>query len=276
MPELPEVETVKNALKEKLVGRVILSALVYWDNIIAYPSRKEFEEKIKNQRINFLERRGKFILFVLDDYILISHLRMEGKYYFKDKDYLKSKHNHVIFTLDNDTLLVYDDTRKFGKMYLIEKDKIDKVGPLSKLGCEPFSFELNVSYLRKKYKNKKLPIKTVLLDQSIITGIGNIYADEILYLSKINPLTKALDLMDDNLDDIITNTRCVLNDAISLGGTSIHSYKSVDGISGKFQNCLLVHGKEGSSCNVCMEKIVKIKVGGRGTYYCPNCQKLKK
>ena len=111
MPELPEVETVKNALKEKLVERVILSALVYWDNIIAYPSRKEFEEKIKNQRINFLERRGKFILFVLDDYILISHLRMEGKYYFKDKDYLKSKHNHVIFTLDNDTLLVYDDTR---------------------------------------------------------------------------------------------------------------------------------------------------------------------
>ena len=128
----------------------------------------------------------------------------------------------------------------------------------------------------EKYKNKKLPIKTVLLDQSIITGIGNIYADEILYLSKINPLTKALDLTDDNLDDIITNTRCVLNNAISLGGTSIHSYKSVDGISGKFQNCLLVHGKEGSSCNVCMEKIVKIKVGGRGTYYCPNCQKLKK
>ena len=136
MPELPEVETVKNALKEKLVGRVILSALVYWDNIIAYPSRKEFEEKIKNQRINFLERRGKFILFVLDDYILISHLRMEGKYYLLKESELNSKYPKIIFHLFNDEKLIFDDSRCFGIMKLSTKSNYLNENELKDLGLD--------------------------------------------------------------------------------------------------------------------------------------------
>ena len=126
---------------------------------------------------------------------------------------------------------------------------------------------------QEKYKSKKLPIKTVLLDQSIITGIGNIYADEILFLSRINPLKKCCDLNDDELKNIIKYTGHVLNEAIKLGGTTIRSYESSEGVHGNFQQNLLVHSKEDEECVNCKTNIIKIKVGGRGTYYCPNCQK---
>lgn len=275
MPELPEVETVKNALKLRLIGKKIVSVSIYWDNIIAMPSPQDFIINIKNQFINDIERRGKFIFFVLDDYILLSHLRMEGKYYIRSSDYKREKHNHIIFELDDNIKLVYDDTRKFGKMYLIEKDKINEIGPLKKLGCEPFSKDLTVSYLKEKFKDKYLPIKTVLLDQSIICGIGNIYADEILYLCNINPEAKTNTLNDKQIKNIINNAREVLTKAIDAGGTTIHTYKSVDGISGKFQNSLLVHGKDFQLCSKCGCKIIKTKVGGRGTYYCPHCQRGK-
>lgn len=271
MPELPEVETVKNALKKRLINRSITSCTIYWNNIISYPTAHEFKMKIIKQHINDIERRGKFILFILDDYILLSHLRMEGKYYFQDNINTLNKHDHVVFTLDNKELLVYNDTRKFGKMYLIEKDKINIIGPLKDLGKEPFDNTLDTKYLHSKYNKKNIPIKSVLLDQSIITGIGNIYADEILYLSKINPKTPASKLKNSNLEDIITYTKEVLTKAISLGGTTIHTYTSVDGITGKFQNNLLVHGKK--ICPTCNSPILKIKISGRGTYYCPKCQK---
>ena len=159
-----------------------------------------------------------------------------------------------------------------GKMYLILKDKIDD-SPLAKLGYEPWDDMLDINYLKEKYKNKSLPIKTLLLDQTIITGIGNIYADEILFLSKTNPIKKGKDLNDDELKKIIDNTRIVLYEAIKQGGTTIRSYTSEEGITGLFQNNLNVHQKEGKKCPVCDSVIKKIKVGGRGTYYCEKCQK---
>ena len=158
-------------------------------------------------------------------------------------------------------------------MLLIEKDKIKELGPLKDLGYEPWSEDLTVSYLKEKYKNKKLPIKTVLLDQSIITGIGNIYADEILFLSKINPLKKSCLLTDEELSNIIKYTRQILSEAIKKGGSTIRSYTSVNGVHGLFQQELLVHTKENTPCKNCGTTILKIKVNGRGTYYCPNCQK---
>ena len=272
MPELPEVETVRKGLIKQVKGKKILSCKVLWDGIIAYPTKEEFIKNISNQTINDIERRGKILIFNLDDYYLTSHLRMEGKYFVK-KDEPLTKHDHVIFKLDTNEELRYNDTRKFGKMHLVKKDELDK-SPVSKLGLEPWDKDLTISYLKDKFNNK--PIKTLLLDQSIITGIGNIYADEILFLSKINPETKGNKLTNKNLQDIIDNTKKVLSKAIELGGTTIHTYTSVNGITGMFQQELLVHGKKDMPCPICNNKILKITVGTRGTYYCPHCQKSSK
>ena len=198
---------------------------------------------------------------------------MEGKYFFKTKEDKLKKHEHVIFNLDKSKQLRYHDTRKFGKMHLIKKEDFNNYEVIQELGLEPWDERLNIKYLKDKYKNKRLPIKTVILDQSIITGIGNIYADEILFLSGINPLTKANKLKDKELENIIHNTKITLEKAISEGGTTIRSYTSDEGVSGKFQNNLYVHQREKEKCLNCGSEIIKIKVGGRGTYYCPNCQK---
>lgn len=268
MPELPEVETVKEGLKKHLLGRKILDVKIYYKGIIAYPEVEEFIKNISNRRVQDIKRRGKFILFDLDNYYLISHLRMEGKYFIRDKLDV-GKHDHIAFKLDNDKYLIYNDTRKFGKMYLIKMDD-DVNSPLNKLGLEPWDSSLNIKYLKDKL-NKNIPIKTLLLDQSIIVGIGNIYADEILFLSSINPHKKGKDLNDIELENIINNTKVVLEDAIKMGGTTIRSYSSVNGVHGLFQQELLVHNQ--NICKKCNAKIIKEKIGGRGTYYCPNCQK---
>lgn len=268
MPELPEVETVKETLKKEVLNRVIKEVEVYYENIIAYPGIDEFKKSIKNQKINDIERRGKFLIFVLDNYYLLSHLRMEGRYYIREGE--KLKHEHVRFIL-NDKCMCYIDTRKFGRMYLLPKEKAFSMKPLNELGLEPWDENLNLAYLKGKYKNKRLPIKTVLLDQSIITGIGNIYDDEILFLSKINPYKKACELNDKDINNIIKNTRLVLEHAIKLGGTTIRSYESSKGVHGLFQNELLVHGMK--MCPNCKNKITKDYIGGRGTYYCDKCQK---
>ena len=156
-------------------------------------------------------------------------------------------------------------------MHLVKKDELS-ISPLANLGLEPWSPDLTVNYLKNKL-NKKKPIKTLLLDQSIITGIGNIYADEILFTSRINPETPGDKLTNNNLQDIIDNTKNILEKAIQMGGTTIHTYTAVDGITGRFQQELLVHGKKDENCPICGTKILKITVGTRGTYYCPYCQK---
>lgn len=274
MPEGPEVETVKNKLKERILNLKINDIKINYENIIAYPKKENFIKQIIGQTINDIKRKGKWLIFELDNYYLLSHLKMEGKYLIRKKEDIIQKHEHIIFYLNNNTELRYMDTRKFGKMYLIEKDKINEIGPLNKLGLDPEL--LNYDYLKNKYKNKTIPIKTCLLDQTIILGIGNIYADEILFLSKINPLTKTNLLTKKNINNIIENTKKVLNEAILAGGTTIRSYTSIDNITGKFQNNLLVHGREKEKCYTCQNEIKKIRVNGRGTYYCPICQKEKK
>lgn len=273
MPELPEVETVKENLKKRLINTKINDVKVLYNNIIAYPDTNTFEKTLKNKKVKDITRRGKFIIFDLEDYYLLSHLRMEGKYFIKNKNDQINKHEHVIFNLDNNQELRYMDTRKFGKMFLIQKENIDTIGPLKELGLEPFDKNLTSNYLKEKIKNKIIPIKTALLDQSIIAGIGNIYADEILFLSHVNPLKKSNTLKEKELNNIIKSTKEVLNKAIAKGGTTIHTYTSVDGIKGTYQDSLFVHNKEKELCKVCQTQIKKIKVGGRGTYYCPHCQK---
>ena len=272
MPEKPEVLTVVKSLKNKIVGKTITDCNIYWDNIIATPSPNEFKAKIINQKINNITTRGKWIVIKLDDYNLLIHLRMEGKFFFRTKGEEKLKHEHVEFILDDNISFRFHDVRKFGKMYLIENDLVNNTKPLSEIGLEFDDKNLTKEYLFNKIHTKKLPIKTVLLDQSIIAGIGNIYDDEILFKSKINPLRKASEISIDECSNIIKNTNIVLNGAIELGGTTIKSFTSSEGVHGLFQNKLLVHGKANEKCPVCNSIILKTKVGGRGTYYCPKCQ----
>lgn len=272
MPELPEVETVKETLKKQVLNRIITNVNIYYENVIEYPTSNEFKKQIINQKINDIKRRGKWLIFELDDYCLLSHLRMEGRYFLRNKEDEVLKHEHISFLLDNDLCLRYLDTRKFGRMHLIKKDELLTRKPLCELGLEPWDENLDYTYLKEKYKTRKLPIKTVILDQSIIVGIGNIYADEILFLSKINPFKKCNELNDEELKQIIINTKIVLEKAIKAGGTTIRTYESSEGVHGRFQQELLVHGKENSNCPVCNGTIIKTRIGGRGTYYCPKCQ----
>lgn len=273
MPEKPEVITVAKKLEKRIVDKTIIGVDIFYDNVIEYPSLEDFKKNIKNQKIHNIFTRGKWIVFTLDDYYLLVHLRMEGKFFFRTKDDEKNKHEHVFFDLDDDTQLRYADVRKFGKMMLIEKDKIYSMKPYTELGLEPWDKELTSAYLKERFNNKTLPIKSVLLDQSIIAGIGNIYADEILFLSKINPLKSAKELTDKNRTDIIKNTIGVLDKAVEKGGTTIRSYTSEEGVTGIFQNDLFVHQRAKEPCRICGSEIIKIRVGGRGTYYCPKCQK---
>lgn len=272
MPELPEVETVRRALLLKLKGKTIKDLKVIHRNVFEGQDIDTVVKSIKNQTINDILRRGKWLQFDLDDYYLLSHLRMEGKYLYRDLNEKIEKHQLVLFNIDDEFSLRYKDVRKFGKMYLIKKDQLDN-SPLAKLGLEPWDKNLTVNYLKNAYKNKKLPIKTVLLDQSIIVGIGNIYADEILFLSKINPYKLPSKLNLKELESIIENTKAVLDKAIKEGGTTIRSYTSEEGVTGLFQNSLNVHKKEGEECPNCKTIIKRDKIGGRSTYYCFKCQK---
>lgn len=273
MPELPEVETVVRGLRQKVLNQKIEQVRVFYEGIIAYPSVDDFKAKISNQTIHEIERYGKWIIFVLDEDVLLSHLRMEGKYFVQNSEEAYNRHDHIAFVFSNHLELRYRDVRKFGKMLLIPKAKINEIGPFKEMGLEPWDPALTGDYLKEKLKKKTQPIKNSLLDQSIIVGIGNIYADEILFLCHLSPLKKSNTLTDEERKSIIRYTKEVLEKAIQKGGTTIRSYTSLNGIHGLFQQELLVHGKAGKHCSFCGEIILKIKVGGRGTYYCPNCQR---
>ena len=271
MPELPEVETVKNTLKLNILNKKIIDVKVNYSKIIQNVSEEDFINKLKNQSFIDILRKGKHLIFVLNDYYLIGHMRMEGKYFLMHEEEI-NKHDHIIFEFE-DSNLRYNDTRKFGTMFLYEKDiDIYNVKPLSNVGYEPFEEGMTKEYLYSKIGKLNKAIKTVLLDQSIISGLGNIYVDEVLFMSGLHPETKAnlLDLA--KCEEIIKNSIIVLNKAIKLGGTTIRSFQSSHDISGRFQNELLVHTKE--ICPNCNLKIKKIRVGGRGTYVCENCQKI--
>ncbi len=273
MPELPEVETVKEALKRKVLNKQIKDVKIYYSKIVEYPTKEEFIKKLIGETIVDIKRRGKWLIFELNDYYLLSHLRMEGKYNYKKADDELNKHEHIEFIFNDNMSLRYQDTRKFGRMYLYNKEEAFNKAPLNELGLEPWDKKLTTNYLKEKYKTKKKEIKSILLDQSIITGIGNIYADEILFLSKINPYKKACDLKEKELNNIIENTKKVLESAIKDGGTTIKSYTSEEGVHGRFQQKLFVHQRKDEKCHKCNSIIEKVVIGGRGTYFCPKCQK---
>ena len=275
MPELPEVETVKEALNQTVKGQTIKDIELRYEPMVKNMSADEFKEKLINQTIQEASRRGKYLVFHFDDYQLLSHLRMEGKYFYVDSDFELNPHVHVIFTLENGKRLLYQDTRKFGTYHLYDKAiDLETTAPFQVLGLEPFATEFTPSYVKEKIQNKKKPIKSLLLDQTVVCGLGNIYVDEVLYRARLHPLTSSSELTDKDIENVVKYTVEVLARAIELGGTTIRTFRSSHGVSGTFQNELLVHQRKGENCYECHTPIEKIKVGGRGTYFCPTCQKL--
>ena len=264
MPELPEVETVRRTLKEKILNKKIVKVDILYENIVK-TDLFSFKTKLINQEFIDILRKGKYLIFELNENYLISHLRMEGKYFFVEKGYALTKHDHIAIHF-SDNVLVYNDVRKFGTLDLINKEELELF--FYNLGLEPN--ELSYEYLKEKF-NKKIDIKTLLLDQSIIAGIGNIYANEILFKTKINPYKFGNKLTKTEINNVIKYTNKILDKAIEKKGTTIKSYTSSLGVEGTYQEDLLVHMKD--KCAVCSNNIIKEKIKGRSVYYCSKCQK---
>ncbi len=269
MPELPEVRTVATVLKNNLLNKKITNIEIIYSKLISKNSLN-LNLLIGETLIN-INTIGKYILFDFEKYILISHLRMEGKYYIKKISEKYEKHEHIIFIYDSELSVRYHDVRKFGTFELIKKEDLINNKSISKLALEPFDLSLEEFY--NKIKNKNTSIKNLLLDQTIINGLGNIYANEVLYAAKINPLKLGKNITKKEAGNILKASIDILNVAIKEGGTTIKSYTSSLGVSGTYQNYLKVHMKENEKCINCNNLIEKIKIGGRSTYYCKECQK---
>lgn len=273
MPELPEVETVKRTLQQLVSGKTISSITVSLPRIIKEPDNPAlFMELLRGQTIRKIGRRGKFLKFYFDDFVLLSHLRMEGRYGVFGKDEPVEKHTHVIFHFKDDTELRYRDVRTFGTMHLYKVEDEEKAPSLAKLGPEPLDSRFTPDELRKRMKGRTSKIKALLLNQEIVAGLGNIYVDECLYQAKIHPEKVPSQLMDQDWSCLHHSIVDVLSRSISLGGSSVKSYVNGQGEEGAFQHTLKVYQKKGEPCVECGTLIVRTVVSGRGTHYCPQCQ----
>lgn len=275
MPELPEVETIKRTLEQLVLNKTIEAVDVHWGKIIKAPDDVErFKQLLIGQTFRRLGRKGKFLLFYLDDYVLVSHLRMEGKYRVLPVLTEKDKHTHVIFTFTDGEALYYNDVRKFGTMHLYPIGEEMNRDPLKKLGPEPFNSAFTFDYFKQKLNKTERLIKAVLLDQTIVTGLGNIYVDETLFKARVHPMRRANTLSDEEIKRIREAAIITLKEAVELGGTTIRSYVNSQGEMGMFQQELYVYGQQTKACKDCGEEIIKLKVAGRGTHICAACQPL--
>jgi formamidopyrimidine-DNA glycosylase len=273
MPELPEVETIKRTLETLVLNKTIQDITIHWPKIIHQPDDVQaFKQLLSGATIRKMGRKGKFLLFYFDEYVLVSHLRMEGKYRVVPTETGVGKHTHVIFHFTNGEDLRYDDVRKFGTMHVFPRGNELDSKPLMQLGPDPFETTYTTDYLAAKLSKTTRHIKAALLDQTIIAGLGNIYVDEVLFLSKIHPERRANTLTEAEMAAIWENARVVLEQAVKQGGTTIRSYVDGQGEMGMFQQALFVYGQEEKACQHCGEVILKLKVAGRGTHICPNCQ----
>jgi formamidopyrimidine-DNA glycosylase len=275
MPELPEVETAVRDLRPHLVGRTIVGATVRWKRTIAIPSAAEFVKQIRGYKITALTRRGKHLVFHLRSksrerkYLLV-HLRMTGGFRIDRQNDSRDKHMHVCFQLDNGRVLRFRDTRKFGRMWLVD-DPNQVVG---KLGPEPL--DISLRDFHRLFGKRRGNLKPLLLNQTFIAGIGNIYADESLWYARLHPLRQAESLSKEERAQLYRAIRQVLTRAIAGGGTSIDvMYKRINGMSGRFVDSLRVFDQEKRPCRRCGTVILKTVVGQRGTHFCPTCQRVE-
>lgn len=272
MPELPEVEVIKEGLKKKVKHRKITGVEVRFSKLIKNVSPSLFRKRVIGKEVKEISRRGKFLIFSLDDSsFLVIHLKMTGQLIYCSPDEEVDKHTGIIFTLDNNFQLRFLDMRRFGIVCLAKK--LEEITTLANLGPEPLENNFTSLVLKKILENQKRKIKIVLIDQKIMAGLGNIYAVEALYQAKINPEKRAYQLTEPEIKTLYRAIKAILKKAISARGTSTDAYRDSEGRKGRFQYQLQVYGRQGESCYRCGTKVSRIKISGRGTYFCPGCQK---
>ncbi|MHB8159898.1 MAG: bifunctional DNA-formamidopyrimidine glycosylase/DNA-(apurinic or apyrimidinic site) lyase [Thermoleophilia bacterium] len=273
MPELPEVETIRRQLEPAITGRKIVKVDVQDSLVTAPESPDSFIKGLRGQTIAAVKRRGKYLLLELDSRdTLVIHLRMTGRLTQTRLPLAGDdmKHLRFIIGFSENECLAFHDTRRFGKAFILSRRGSDDYW--KKLGPEPLGNSFNARYLKRVVCNRKGPIKSLLLNQSQIAGIGNIYADESLFLAGIHPLRPAGDLADEEIKKLSRAIKETLKRAIKLEGSSIDSYRDSLGERGRFQETFRVHRRQGEPCPSCKSSVEKIRVGGRGTYFCPKCQ----
>ena len=268
MPELPEVETIRSELSPHIIGRRFTGVTVCDAKMVKQPSVKEFRRNLVEQKINSLERRGKYLIFRLSSgNVLIIHLKMSGALLLNPEQ--ADRHARVIFDLDNSSHVVFTDRRRLGALWLVENEQ----SIIGKLGPEPLTPEFTAKTLAERLQKHKAPIKAVLLDQAFIAGIGNMYADEALFAARIHPLRKANSLSPQEIRNLHKAIVNVLRSAIDSKGASIDTYKRPDGELGTAHSNFSVAHRGGKPCPICDTPIQRLAIRNRGSYFCPNCQK---
>ena len=273
MPELPEVETIARKLRPHLLGRMIQDAQLRWPRTLAFPSPRKFKELIRGQEVKEVTRRAKYFILHLSDFSLLIHLRMSGDLLIKESTIKPDKHDRLILSLrsagfpgSNPSHLVFNDTRKFGRVWLTANP--DEV--LGKLGPEPLSRAFTPQRLHAALHNKHRQLKPLLLDQSFLAGLGNIYTDEALHRAKLNPLAVSDSVTAQQAEALHEAIHQVLREGIRRNGASFDwVYRG-----GEFQNYFQVYDRAGKPCPVCGTNIERIIVGQRSTHFCPQCQRL--
>jgi len=267
MPELPEVETFVRQLKPALVGKTILSADLRWNRTLAAPAPQKFREQIVGQKIKDVSRRAKYLVFQLSSFQLLIHLRMSGDLLIKNSTIGLEKHDRLVLKLSGNKSLIFNDTRKFGRVWLTANQE----DVLGKLGPEPFSKEFTPQWLHTALHTRKRQLKPLLLDQTFLAGLGNIYTDEALHMAKLHPVAASDSVTAQQAEALHEAIRKVLKAGIRRNGASIDwAYRG-----GQFQNYFRVYDREGTACPVCGTEIRKLIVGQRGTHVCPNCQTVR-
>jgi formamidopyrimidine-DNA glycosylase len=266
MPELPEVETIARKLRPELVGKRILNADLLWSRTLATPTPAKFKKQVVDQEIRAVGRRAKYFVMELSDIYLFVHLRMSGDLYIKEVDAKPEKHDRLIIDLDpGNTKLVFNDTRKFGRVWLVKNP--DEV--IGSLGPEPLSEEFTAQVLYEGLQSRRRQLKPLLLDQSFLAGLGNIYTDEALHMARLHPLAVSNSVNREQAGALWEAIRNVLQEGIRRNGASIDwVYRG-----GEFQNYFRAYDRKGQPCPVCGTLIERLVVGQRGTHICPNCQR---
>jgi len=281
MPELPEVETVRRGLAPVLEGRVLARVLAR-RNDLRFPLPKDFAERLTGRRVEKLTRRAKYILAHLDGgEILIIHLGMSGRFQIEGGELGRflhnagspGKHDHIEFETDRGVRIVFSDHRRFGMMDLFPSDQIGQYRFLAEIGPEPLAESFTGPELAARLKGKKAPIKAALLDQRVVAGVGNIYADESLHLAGIDPRTRCSRLGDEAVDRLARSIRTILARAVASGGSTLRDHRSASGEPGSAQELHAVYGRSGKPCLACGAAIRSIRLGGRTTAWCPGCQR---
>jgi formamidopyrimidine-DNA glycosylase len=272
MPELPEVEIIKCHLKKHIKGRTIKSFYQQRLNI-RYQLNKDLKYLTEGARIINIWRRAKYLILDLDrEYGIIVHLGMSGKFLLVSDKYLLQKHDHIQFILDNNQQLIFNDPRRFGMVYCVPTAALFDDSFFKNFGPEPLTEDFNPEYLLNCLKGKKSPIKNVIMDNKIVVGVGNIYASESLFLSKINPEKMSNSLNLQEIKRLVMAIKEILTKAIASGGTTLKDFVNADNKPGYFKQKLLCYDRKDLSCFNCYFPIIKIKQAGRATYFCPKCQ----